>query len=430
MNYCNNIFIIRIFCWIVLGASATSLYSAACKDRSAGLSSVAPKNNMSVVSHASLSTYAQLAECLVPYPRLKKVFHALHSVPSSVNRFVYLQNVAVFEELQQKYQLPHEVVFAFQRFNKRMMPRRKKPWWKKTEVVIPAVASATIAGLAAWYWYSQRHAKLTEGVSGLSRVPEPLCVVSTSSQFTAPHGAVDVLSRVTPHGEVGPSLAPPEGDAVLPQSGAAQPSSPPAEVGGILDIQNIVESGEVSSLAKPENVALLKKVLCKSISFEMSHCLQTMPLASIIVCYKDANKVTANEIITRENKTMPSRSLMVLNPQPTRLPNDDPLVQLIIDRYLVMGACITVMLQTPQGRTDVQESLITDDFIHGNIYPILKLSQYQYIMEHGLRIALDPVMKAGIQAARSNIPVAVSTVIAYIRQDLVNKIAEAARSVE
>jgi hypothetical protein len=386
---------------------------------------------MSVVSHASLSTYAQLAECLVPYPRLKKVFHTLHSVPSSVNRFVYLQNVAVFEELQQKYQLPHEVVFAFQRFNQRMMPRRKKPWWKKTEVVIPAVASATIAGLAAWYWYSQRHAKLTEGDSGLRATPEPLCVVSTLPQLTAPHEAVDVLSPTASQGEVGPSLAPPEGDAVLPQSAAAQLSSPPAEVGGILDIQNIVESGEVSSLAERDNVALLKKVLCNPINPQANNILQTMRLASIIVCYKDANKVTADEIIEQENNTRPSRSLRVPNPQPTRLSNDDPLVQLIIDRYLVMAACIAVMLQTPQGRAYVKESLATDDFIYGNIYPILKLSQYEHIMEHGLGITLNSAKKTAIQAARSNIlPMAVSTVISSIRQDLERTITEAAKSVE
>ncbi|MEI7580843.1 MAG: hypothetical protein WCJ17_03530, partial [bacterium] len=80
----------------------------------------------------------------------------LHSPWVRLQRRLYGRKRVEFDQTLKLYELSSTLVRDLKRFNKKMKPRVPKPWWKRTEVIAPAVLGAlTAAGVAGAVW--KRH---------------------------------------------------------------------------------------------------------------------------------------------------------------------------------------------------------------------------------------------------------------------------------
>jgi len=97
--------------------------------------------------------FKQLKSRLELFPELYDLFIELHSPAVRLQRRLYGRKRVEFDQALKLYELSSTLVRDLKRFNKKMKPRVPKAWWKRKEVIAPAVLTALIAaavGGAVW----------------------------------------------------------------------------------------------------------------------------------------------------------------------------------------------------------------------------------------------------------------------------------------
>jgi hypothetical protein len=367
--------------------------------------------------HVSLATYDALLKSLSLYPTVQELFKQMHSLPVSGDRSLYRAYVQLIMAEMAEQNMPADFMKAVMQFNKRMVPRSKGSWWKRADVLVPLVASLAIAGVGAWYVWSNRKTQQTVGGGNLQSSDLTLQGgASTDGNDGRYHaGAADVGedALLLVHGEHGLPLgisaslssvmnnAGSGSDEGMGRAGAgagagstdhevaAHPSL--GSAGGASSVVTVedfnTQLGEFSK-GKPAALAYFIQLFTPieiirgntvewSFKYEQLHTIQAVAV-EVIDIGLELNRIAVADIKNREEAAATTnwygRSTHI------RVPAEDPMVQAIIDRYVLMYYVVYYMRNAGQGRL-IWTKWGTPEQIKESFAPILTLSQSGAIID-------------------------------------------------
>ncbi|MEI7580845.1 MAG: hypothetical protein WCJ17_03540 [bacterium] len=372
-------------------------------------------------AHFFLATYDALLKSLSLYPTVQEIFKQIHSLPVSGDRSLYRAYVQLIIAEMAEQNMPADFMKAIMQFNKRMVPRSKGSWWKRADVWVPIAASLVVAGIGAWYVWSNRKTKLKgpgpvqRGVSHASDLmlqdgASPLAVDDYSELHDA--GSADVSAGavlVKQHEEV---VLPHRSDAGIrtlvadagsgsdEETGRAGAGSSDAEVaahpslgsaGGASSVVTVEDfNTQLGEFSKGEPAALAYFIQLFTpieiirgntvewfFKYEQLHTIQAEAV-EVIDIGLELNRIAVADIKNREEATKTGTwyGMSTYN----RLPAGDPMVQAIIDRYVLMYYVVYYMRNARQGRL-IWTKWGTPEQIKESLAPILTLSQSGAIID-------------------------------------------------
>jgi hypothetical protein len=367
-------------------------------------------------AHVSLVTYDALLKSLSLYPTVQELFKQMHSLPVSGDRSLYRAYVQLIMAEMAEQNMPANFMKAVMQFNKRMVPRSKGSWWKRADVLVPIAASLAVAGIGAWYVWSNRKTKLKGPGAvqrGGSHESEPQYGALTDSNDGRPYTesadvGKDALLRV--HGEQGLPLGISASlSSVMNNAGSSSAKGMgPTGAGagaGSSDAEGAAHSSrdDVSSVVTvddfntqlgafsggdPAAMAYFTRIFTPieiirgntvewSFKYEQLHTIQAVA-ARVIDIGLELNMSAVADIKNREEAAATTnwygRSTHI------RVPAEDQMVQAIIDRYVLMYYVVYYMRGAGQGRL-IWTKWGTPEQIKESFAPILTLSQSGAIID-------------------------------------------------
>jgi|GEM_PF-5636003 len=368
--------------------------------------------------HVSLVTYAALLKSLSLYPTVQEVFKQMHSLPVSGDRSLYRAYVQLIMAEMAEQNMPADFMKAVIQFNKRMVPRSKVSWWKRADVVVPIAASLAVAGIGAWYVLSNRKTKLkvpgpvqrggphesdlmlqygasTDGNDGRHDAGAPAVSVGAASveqheKVVLPRGISASLSSVMNNAGsssaegMGPAGA---GAASTDHERAAHSSRD--DVSSVVTVEDFNRQLGAFSRGSSEVLAYFTDLFTPietirgdtvewSFDHKKLHTIQAAAAAVVIDIGLELNRIALEDITTREEatKTTGWHGISTYN----RVSAEDPIVQAIIDRYVLMYYVVYYMRNAGQGQL-IWTSWGSTEQIRTSLAPILTLSQSGAIID-------------------------------------------------
>jgi hypothetical protein len=158
-----------------------------------GVVSVMPEPEVPQIRIPTLPSMAfkQLKSRLEFFPPLYDLFIELHSPAVRLQRRLYGRKRVEFDQALKLYELSSTLVRDLKRFNKKMKPRVPKAWWKRTEVIAPAVLTALTAAVVGGYVWRRKDTKkkaatVQQSAQTPSRDGTPLGSTGEGKHFDAP----------------------------------------------------------------------------------------------------------------------------------------------------------------------------------------------------------------------------------------------------
>jgi hypothetical protein len=395
-----------LYCSMVVSLGASSLCPAASK----------AARRQDTQAHVSLVTYDALLKSLSLYPTVQDIFKQIHSLPVSGDRSLYRAYVQLIMAEMAEQNMPADVMKAIMQFNKRMVPRSKGSWWKRADVLVPIAASLAVAGIGAWYVWSNRKTKLKGPGAvqrGGSHESEPQYDALTDSNDGRPYTesadvGKDALLRV--HGAQGLPLGiSASRSRVMNNAGSSSaegrgPTGAGAGAGSsdaegaahssrddVLSVVTVEDfntqlrafsGGDPAALAYFTHLFTpIETMRGRTVEWSFDHKkLHTIEAAAhgVVGLALKLNNLAVGDIKKREEATKTTdwcgRSTY------TRLSADDRVVQAIIDRYVLMYYVVYYMHNAGQGRL-IWTNWGKPKQIKESLAPILTLSQSGAIID-------------------------------------------------